>query len=747
MKNILSRQEYLQSMNEGLIGDVAKKIGKGIKNLFKIGMKKIKNFIAIFDNEGNVLPVVSAQASIEHLSNSNAVKIAAPNSISDDIVAAGGKAVPQSISPLPDDDSGFGPSGDEYAEWIKDEKYKDTLEYKNLMLMKKILEERFEASGNLVEESSAENIKNRVFYSTTNMNGTDKTTGVNNFETLNYDKFKKILNEAIKSKSEGESVGTIFVFGAPGVGKSTIPNTVIDTWNENHPDYKDKMTLISVNCANIQPGDLMMPAFPESKDVLSYIEKNRDAFPELATELSEVDDKDKKELSDIIAKSSQRIAQEAPKTWLPCYHATGDDELNYILDTAANGGLQTVTVNEPKYGKFLKSKKFASSKKHYVTGGGGILLLDEFLRCNHQILGELMNFLIDGHIGEWHIGSKWTVVACSNRPCDDEDIQNAWSEWYGAAVDRWARIFHLNPSPEEWKLWAKQKGCDNIILNFIFDDAAKDGNEYHRWHRVLGPVDMKGSEGNKPVTPRNWQRVFNKINLYKKQHNLTSMAQMSIDQVQEVISGFFDKDFRAEFIKWLNDHSKTVKIDDIIKNPETVVPPMGSDPHLICKDIFEQIKGKCATKLLTDEEISNIFIWLGINYKGSSNSVASDIVYKLDKIYKDPSKDLYISGLIIEAAFPESSSIEGFREALEAGSKKVDIYKEKLHKYLKDPDNASIDEYVDAYKSVILSYAKKYFPWRVNGDELLFMDNMLDDLYDKETVSSRVEANEHDKKE
>ena len=116
MNNILSRKEYLQSMNEGLIGDVAKKIGKGVKNLFKIGMKKIKDFIAIFDNEGNVLPVVSAHASIEHLSNSNAVKISAPKSISDDIVAAGGKSVSQSISPLPDDDSGFGPSGEEYAE-------------------------------------------------------------------------------------------------------------------------------------------------------------------------------------------------------------------------------------------------------------------------------------------------------------------------------------------------------------------------------------------------------------------------------------------------------------------------------------------------------------------------------------------------------------------------------------------------------------------------------------------------------
>lgn len=748
MKNILSRKEYLQSMNEGLIGDVAKKIGNGVKNLFKIGMKKIKDFITIFDNEGNVLPVVSAQASIEHLSNSNAVKISAPKSISDDIVAAGGKSVSQYISPLPDDDSGFGPSGEEYAEWVEDEKYKDTVEYKNLMRMKTILKEHFEATGDVVEESSTENIKNRVFYSTGNINGSSKTTGVDKLSVLNYDDFQNILNEAISRKAVGESVDTLFVFGAPGIGKSTIPNSVINIWNEKHSEYKDKMSLICVNCANIQPGDLMMPTIPANKDVVSYIERNSSAFPELSADLSEIDAAGKEELNKILRMSSQKIAQEAPKSWLPCYHATGDDELDYILDCAANGGLQTVENSDDAVsGKFLKNKKFAGRKKHYVTGGGGILLMDEFLRCKPQIFDELMNFLLTGEVNGWHIGSKWTIIACSNRPCDDAKVQEVWDSWGGAAKDRWARMYHLNPSPKEWELWAKQKGCDNIILNFIFDETAKDGSEYHRWHRMSGHEETGGDEGVKPVTPRNWERVFNAINLYKKEHKLTSMSQMSIDQVKKVISGYFDKDFNSEFIKWLNDHAKTVNIDEIIKNPETVVPPMGSDPHLICKDIYEQIKGKCEKKLLTDEEISKIFIWLGINYKGSSNSIASDIAYKMDKIYKNSSEELYISGLILSAAFPESTDIEGFREALEVGSKKVDIYKEKLHKYLKDPDNASIDEYVDTYKSVILNYAKKYFPWRVNGDELLYMDNMLDDLYDKETVSSRVEANEHDKKE
>lgn len=119
MKNLLDRNEYLESLNEGFMGDAARKIGQGIKNLFRIGMKKIQNFIALFDNRGNVLPVVSAHAVIDHLSGSDAVMIAAPKSVSDEIVNAGGEAVSQSISALPDAPSDFGPNGPEYAEWME----------------------------------------------------------------------------------------------------------------------------------------------------------------------------------------------------------------------------------------------------------------------------------------------------------------------------------------------------------------------------------------------------------------------------------------------------------------------------------------------------------------------------------------------------------------------------------------------------------------------------------------------------
>ena len=54
----MSRDEYLQKANEGIIKDTIKKGWEKVKSFFKVCMRKIKNFIAIFDSEGHLLQVV-----------------------------------------------------------------------------------------------------------------------------------------------------------------------------------------------------------------------------------------------------------------------------------------------------------------------------------------------------------------------------------------------------------------------------------------------------------------------------------------------------------------------------------------------------------------------------------------------------------------------------------------------------------------------------------------------------------------
>ena len=44
----------------------------------------------------------------------------------------------------------------------------------------------------------------------------------------------------------------------------------------------------------------------------------------------------------------------------------------------------------------------------------------------------------------------------------------------------------MEPDPESWKKWARSKGMEEIILDFIFDEDSKDFDEFSRWHRIGG---------------------------------------------------------------------------------------------------------------------------------------------------------------------------------------------------------------------------------------------------------------------
>ncbi len=100
----------------------------------------------------------------------------------------------------------------------------------------------------------------------------ERSTGVSDFPSLTTDEFKELLEERIKAYCKdkeneddmGGKPGNILIFGAPGIGKSTIPREVVMEYNKNK-EGKDKIALISVNCANINPGELTMPA-PAKKE-------------------------------------------------------------------------------------------------------------------------------------------------------------------------------------------------------------------------------------------------------------------------------------------------------------------------------------------------------------------------------------------------------------------------------------------------------------------------------------------------
>ena len=705
MKNLLSREEFLNQLDEGFIRDTFRKGVNAIKKVLSIGMKKIKNFIASFDTNGNVLPVVSLQATIDHFAGNKNVQVFAPKEISDSVVAAGGNGCSSEAVYVGDDDteSTDGPSGKEWAKWMKEKQFEKSIEYQNFKRIPKLIKEHYSCT-----DEEADEIFERVFYSNKHNDG-ERTTGTSKYAQLTPDTFVEELNKRIRFKqsdkklSKGNKVqqdpGNMLVFGAPGIGKSTIPKQVIKNYNEDKEAYQ-KMALISVNCANINTGDLMMPNLPKNKDIMGILNQHKDDFPQLAF-FNNLDDNTKQDLAKELKSSGQTIAPESPKSWLPCYRRTGTD-IDAVLRVIADGGIMETTIT--KTNKFTGEK--TTEEIHEMTGSGGILLFDEFLRAKPGVFDELMNFLLEGHVGDWYLGPKWIVIACSNRPCDDVTTAETWETFGDAATDRWHKIYHMEPDPESWKKWARSKGMEEIILKFIFDENSKDYDEFSRWHRMEGADAQGDTDRGKPVTPRTWEKAWIDICNYELENNLDSILEIPLNTLKKIVSGTFDNDFVQEFITWIEQHTGNVDLEQIIKDPTNTFPTKNKDTDdvVIFENLWEQIEKKYTEQQdIPDKELANIFCWLGMNFQNGGNLVFTYIIQNLDKILPNGKDNpnrwstKKKSNLMLNAAWPTLDSVDELYNETEIGSKK------KILEKMKELMN-------------------EYFPWRIEGDKIKYVD-------------------------
>ena len=715
----MSRDEYLQKANEGFIKDTIKKGWEKAKSFFKICMRKIKNFIAIFDSDGHLLPVVSPQAVMDNFAGSSAVKVLGTNALNDSVTEAGGKI----NTSAPTFDEGVydeGPDGDKFFDWELNKEYKNSIEYKNFMSIPSIIKEHYNYSDEEFEklnEAWKDVAKERVSY-------LDKSQ-LGKVKAINVDKFEKLINGLIEDWSinsgkssvsvDGEDVeigdpmGNILVFGAPGIGKSTVPQLVVDKFNRNEAkgDPSKMISLISINCANIAAGDFMMPTMPKENDVISTINDFAETFPESGEYFKKLSKDEQGKVAVTIQNSGQFKSSDAPKCWLPSWRKTGNDKIDKMLDDYSNGGV------------------YMDKDRHtYKTGGGGIILFDELLRCDPDVFKQLMNFLLDRELNGWRLGSKWAIIACSNRPCDDAEVANVWNSWSStpAAKDRWEGFYQLIPDPESWKKWARSKGCDELILEFIFDDnddSARDGNgEYVRWHTMVKDASEDSAQV-APISPRRWQKAFSRLGKAKIKKSreegkkISDISELSLDEIQEALEGVFDTDFIAVFIDWLETNINKINLDAVMKDPKSVYLPKKyvNDPagsqvliRKLSKDIQARYKdnpGDCS-----DEQLANIAIWLGMNYKEDVYAIQNFIEELVDNVFKNKSEFRILKYIkmwqVITAAYPPKDIDDDIRH------------------YESRSDHPWPKNSIEIVKDLM----REYFPWRIDGDDIKYYDDL-----------------------
>lgn len=777
--NLLNREDYIKSVNEGKIGDFVRtgvrKFGEKVAKFFFVTSRKIQNMIATFDSNGNVLPVVSPQSVADHFKGSKGVTVVGSNEFNKGIITIGGAGCETSIEKTDDSNRDWTPNGaEEYINWVNNE-YKKTDYYKNLQTLKRMMSERLSESKDF-SGLDVINEKNLTPEQTIRYDGKKEGSGTENFSTITSEEFKKRLNDRIdfwcvenekNRRKIPEGYGNMLIFGAPGIGKSSIPNEVVREYNRvGKKENKDKITLININCSLLNPGEFLMPAFPKKKNILKYLQDNLDNLqinPKAKEKIKELNDES--DFAKALSASNQNVANDAPASWLPVFKrqpGSDNNRLNRYLNIAANGGLigtgEYVTTRDDWDDEY-------TDEIYETTGSGGIILLDEFLRAKPSIFAQLMNFLLDRKFNGWELGSKWFIVACTNRPCDDAETAEGWESIGGAGRDRFCQIFNMNPDPEDWKKFMRAKGFDETLISFIFDESTKKYDEYPNWYRVPNK-DEAPSDSHKPITPRNWFRVHAALYNFYIDHedeerfkNGYGITNMTVDEIKDTLKGIVDDDYLSDLTAWLHQNCVAVDADKILNDPDSVPMPMlnafGEDNGSIkeAKTIGERsketneenvintlrrqltTKWKVNKEKPTDEQLTNLIYWLGKNFKNRFNLVCGNLIYQLKNMIKNFGFwDYHKFGLTFWAAFPEEDSPE--------------LYNHKeLNAVLRDKEHGKTEFFLDkdeSIESVVKKIAKEKFPWRVSGDELIpitqtapNMDEVKDMVEDTETKETK----------
>ena len=435
LNNLLNREDYIKSVNEGKIGDFVRagvrKFGEKVAKFFFVTSRKIQNMIATFDSNGNVLPVVSPQSVADHFKGSKGVTVVGSNEFKKGIITIGGAGCETSIEKTDDSNRDWTPNGaEEYINWVNNE-YKKTDYYRNLQTLKRMMSERLSESKDF-SGLDVINEKNLTPEQTVRYDSKKEGSGTENFSTITSEEFKKRLNDRIdfwcvenekNRRKIPEGYGNMLIFGAPGIGKSSIPNEVVREYNNiGKKENKDKITLININCSLLNPGEFLMPAFPKKKNILKYLQDNLDNLqinPIAKEKIKELNDES--DFAKALSAANQFTANDAPASWLPVFKrqpGSENNRLNRYLNIAANGGMigtgEYVTDTDDWGDEY-------TDEVYETTGSGGIILLDEFLRAKPSIFAQLMNFLLDRKFNGWELGSKWFIIACTNRPCDDAE--------------------------------------------------------------------------------------------------------------------------------------------------------------------------------------------------------------------------------------------------------------------------------------------------------------------------------------
>ena len=524
MKHILDYETFI--INEGL-GDVFKKGFNKIKSFFKNATMKFGNFIASFNDKGEIMNASDPYTALNYIADGKVEGVSAYTDVKNEFLNDNVKSTARLIE------------NPEYYGIID----KNSIEYQNYLTMVEMVNEHYSKYGDKLNEAKSE----RVGFSAES-GGLEDAVNITSEELL--DEIDDIILNTPYEKGEDASK-PILIWGAPGIGKSTIPNAVIKAWNSKSAKKK---TLMVVECGNLTVDGFALP-MPTTKTIGQYMKERPEAAQNIIDQIGDIE----KAISEI----EIQLSDDVVKKWVPVYRETANKAENIAQNEIANGGRISEYVKDEKTGKFRKET--------IETTEGGLLLFDEFFRANPQVFKILMQLLLNRRFNnDFVLGDKWAMMACSNRPNDDEEVSNGF-ETTGAVIGtRFKDQYNFIPDFDEWKKWAVKDGhFDEGTLSFLVLKKDPTTGEYINWHTIRPNEYTKGKTG--WPTPRTWSGLMSDLHNYMTNHNYSSISQIPDRVIERKAGGAIGRKLGLEYTEYIKKYYSNFNPADILNKSDYTI--------------------------------------------------------------------------------------------------------------------------------------------------------------------------------
>lgn len=592
--------DYDTFINEGRFRDFIDKGVEKVKEIFKSITLKIGDILTFFKEDGSIYPATSPYTSLALAASGKIPGVTAFCDVDNEYLTD----VPKEASIVPD--PGY------YG--IIDE---DSVEYKNYQTFKSMVTEHYEKYGNTGAIVLNEDGYKRVGFSA-------EDGGVVAPDITTED-LKEILTDVVEHTpfNKGNDYdGAVLIWGAPGIGKSTIPRSIIKTWNEKKGDEFHKKAIMVVECGDLTIDGFSLP-IPVEKSVEDYLNERPTLRDQISKKGISTDTLEK------IKKNFHKVSAEAPKTWLPAFKNDATPEEVKVLNDIANGYLD---IKFEPNGDVIKTE----------TTEGGIILFDEFFRSNPNIFKILMQIILNRSFSGYTLGNKWGILCCSNRPNDDEEVRSGFEKSGPVLGNRLlAGSYNFIPSFDEWKKWAVKEGYfDNITIEFLMMEKNAKG-EYTNWHTIK-PEEYIAKGKTIWPTPRSWSGLMVKCHNYMVDHELSSITEIPENWMRRTASGIIGEDVATKYISYLKTMSKNyvaVDVKSLLEDPDYVIPQDNNGKDLKCGEVTKQVENYIKTIYSPDElpDVSllmNMFNTINTKYSTSKDNFTKVMHINILKFFK-----------------------------------------------------------------------------------------------------------------